>query len=315
MTSAQEAMGSPIASTLKQGVDWLSNSQKVTFRLYRRAVLPLDGFVFWVRDCRRAPVVVQGSLHYSTVTDQNETETAARNTVYFSTDTRVSDFDEIASDTLWIAERGGLKVAFSSRGRYYEAANLHHYSGLALLPAMRSQIIDDPASLNPEKAIVSNSLPAFLFLNGYCPPYDTPLKTCGLATLYPSFAIPDNLPPPYAGVHIERTENLQAAPWYDRCYNPLALASEDVRITAYGLNNDQAMILRDAVLQYSYDWNVIGIMDYSAVRDEKRPQPEFGILAQKKTMTFRVSYMQTAVLKIARQLIEKVVVDYQPQEV
>jgi hypothetical protein len=48
------------------------------------------------------------------------------------------------------------------------------------------------------------------------------------------------------------------------------------------------------------------------VTDEKRPQPEFKILAKKKTVTFEVSYLQSAARDMARQLIAAAVIQWTP---
>ena len=51
------------------------------------------------------------------------------------------------------------------------------------------------------------------------------------------------------------------------------------------------------------------------MRDEKMTQSELGILAQKKTITFEVSYYQTTVNNIARQLIEKAFISVTPSTI
>ncbi|MCX7898484.1 MAG: hypothetical protein N2444_00075 [Methylocystis sp.] len=315
MSIAQEALeqAGGLKPTLAAGLDFLSGGQEVTFSLYRRFVLPLDGYVFWVRDPEEPPRTWKGSLHYESGTNQAEDETAAFTRVVFTSLSPIDDLSAVSPQSMWIGEYDGLKIGFSSRGRYYRQADLHHYSGAAILPALQSQIVESAADLPAEKLIVSNSLPAFLFLNDYIPPYPTPLQIGGLVTLYPSFAVPANLPPPYAAVHIERTENMQGAPWMNSKTQTFALSYDDVKITTYGLDNADVLTLRDAILQYSYDWSAIGVMDWGAVQDEKRPQSEFGILAQKKTMTLRVSYMQTTMRDIARQMIETVSTAFAPQ--
>lgn len=314
MTTAQEALGQrpPLGATLEQGVDWLSGAQDMTFRLYNIHILPLDGFVFWVRDGATAPKTVKGSIHFSTDTDQTEDETAASNRVIFTALEGIDDLNAIEPGTMWIGEYQGLKIGFSSRGKYYRQASLHHYSGVSLAPALWTQILDDASSLTEDKLIVSNSLPAFLFLNTYVPPYTTPLQIGGLVTLYPSFLAPENIRPPYAAVHIERTESLQAAPFLNARHRPFALAQDDIRITIYGLDNPGAHTLRDTILAYSQDWDVFGIIDASAIQDEKRPQAEFGILAQKKTLRLKVSYQQAAIRDVARQMLQHVQVSLAP---
>ena len=50
MASATEAAGAkpPLGAGLAQGVQTISNNEQVTFTLYVKLVLPLDGYVFWV---------------------------------------------------------------------------------------------------------------------------------------------------------------------------------------------------------------------------------------------------------------------------
>jgi hypothetical protein len=77
-----------------------------------------------------------------------------------------------------------------------------------------------------------------------------------------------------------------------------------VRITLYGLQNNAALDFVDCVLQYSLDTNNFGIMNNMAVvADAKRPLPGLQAIAQKKVITFQVSYYQQRVANIARQLI------------
>jgi hypothetical protein len=45
------------------------------------------------------------------------------------------------------------------------------------------------------------------------------------------------------------------------------------------------------------------------IQDEKITQSEFGIIAQKKSITFEISYYQKNLLDIARQLIEHAFID------
>jgi hypothetical protein len=46
-------------------------------------------------------------------------------------------------------------------------------------------------------------------------------------------------------------------------------------------------------------------MNMPVIQDEKVTQPEFGIIAQKKSITFEISYYQSTVNNIARKAIEE----------
>jgi hypothetical protein len=84
------------------------------------------------------------------------------------------------------------------------------------------------------------------------------------------------------------------------------LARDRVSITLYGCNNDVAQSLLYSLLQYSYDTEVFGILNMPVIRDEKETQIELQTLAQKKRIAFDVSYNQTDIRNIARQLITSV---------
>ena len=51
MATVSETIGAPqeLASGLQLGTTTLSQNQTLSFVLYRRLVLPVDGFVFWVK--------------------------------------------------------------------------------------------------------------------------------------------------------------------------------------------------------------------------------------------------------------------------
>jgi hypothetical protein len=214
---------------------------------------------------------------------------------------------------IYIANYHGLMVAFSSQAPYYEEADLWHYLGTAILPAMQTQIVT--TAPDPSQAIVNNSLPVWLGLNSYIPPYPGFVMPPGLM-LYPSFAVPDNLVPPYGVVHIdEDTEALSTAPYYDSSLSSYRLAKDRVRVTLYGTNNAIAQSFLDFVLQYSRDTSIVGMLNTPILRDAKRSQAELAIIAQKKVIDFEVSYQQFTARAVARQLIETVVVQYLAQPI
>ena len=338
MTSVSEAAayGSALEAALGSGLRAISRNQEITFVSYTKQVLPLDGFVFWIRN---GQTTVRGSLHYSVDKRQNEDETLAVNRVIFSTTAEIQAFNSISPNTIFVAElQGGtdalgqyltsydstggapFRAAFSRRDPFLQAAKEYHYVGDAVYPALASQLIDTGEQLAAGTLVVNNSLPVWLALQSYSPIWLSPPNPG--VTLYPSFAVPDNIVPPYGTVHIDpaRTESLQAGPL--RIMNnssgigTLAIGTNSVggltqarltvdrvRVTLYGLQNDAALNFIDLVNQYSLNEGAIGIMNMPAPRDEKRTQTELAILAQKKTIDFEVSYFQGQIADIAMQLI------------
>ena len=327
---------STVNAALVSGLKVLSRDYQLTFTQYVRLVLPLDGFVFWVRgdlvgqsarfnasaldgSAFNAPfpsqpaastqTLSEGSLHYSADQRQNEDETLAVNSVVLTTSTEVQPLNEVAPGTIWVGSLpDGTRFTFSRRGRFYNTAGLYHYMGEALYPALASQLVDDPTTFDASSLVVSNSLPAWLALNGYAPLYLDGFNNLGLP-LFPSFAVPDNLTPPYASVHIEPSDTspLQMTPYIDATMGHWQLARDRVRVTLYGVRNAAALNFLDCVQQYSLDTDAFGLMSVPIVKDEKRTQVELSMLAMKKTIDFEVSYYQNRVNGIARQYITRCV--------
>lgn len=348
MATVDEALlsgRSPLASDLAEGVNAISSEQVVRFTKYVRLVLPLDGFVFWVRadllspsalanafvanpfylDGAGAPVGVplnsaprlitpaafvdaKGSLHYATDTRQEEASTYAQNRVVFTSLDEVQDLNEIGPNVLFIGTIDGVRFAFSTRGSFYRQAKLYHYVGNAVYSELDTQLVDKLDGFNSRDVVVSNSLPLWLALNGYVPFYGF---ACPI-TLYPSFLVPNNLAPPYGSVHIapESTRSLAGAPFLTSSSTHSQLCAETVKVTMFGARNFTALDFLDCVMQRSRDYEDFGIMNMPAVRDEKRTQAELNAIAQKKSVVFEISYYQQRVNDVARQMILSAIPTY-----
>jgi hypothetical protein len=210
---------------------------------------------------------------------------------------------------MYICHYNNLVFAFSSRGRLYEQADLYHYAGSALRSRHQTQIIEDASQFNPT-LIVSNSLPIWLNMPNYVPPY--PGFICPIP-LYPSYLVDDNLPPPFGAVHIEKTETIEMGTALGPRLQQSQLCRENVRIHLYGVDNLTASDFVAFVEQYSLDWMKLGLSDSPAIKDEKLTQPEFKILAQRKMIEFRINYRQNVVRDEARQFIEHAKVQFFPK--
>lgn len=305
----------PTEAELLAGISVLSGDQSLTFTKYVKTVLPLDGYVFWLRG---ESVQIAGSLHYATTVEINEDETLGVNSVTFTTSQEIEGLDVTNGQLLWVANYRDIQFAFSAHGRYYEQARLYHYTGQAVYPALASQLVDDLYGLAASGVIVSDSLPVWLALQTYQPIWFKssnpclPLGQASSLVLYPSFLVPQNIQPPYGVVHIEpsQTHAIQAFPFLSSTDSHVQLAADHVRITLYGCANNVAQDLVELINQYSLDTEVIGIMNMPILRDEKRTQSEIAAIAMKKTIEYDVSYYQTRVRNIARQLILDVIVQY-----
>jgi hypothetical protein len=268
------------------------------FDKYARFVLPIDGFAFWVKTT--TSIKVKGTLHYATELEQRQDETTAVNRVVFNSEQEVQEFNDVGPTTIYVGRFEDIRFAFSSRENWFRQAGIYHYVGSAVYSDMATQLVD-AASQVPADAVVSNSLPIWLSLNGGAampfPQGFAPLP------LFPSFLVPANFAPPFASVHVAETSALQAAPYLDSQLDHSQLVRDRVQITTYGARNNQVIDFIDYVNQFSLDTDDMGVMSMTVATDDKRAQPELTILAQKKTIEYEISYYQARARNAARQLI------------
>ena len=320
MASIAETSGAKaeLGAGLAEGVATLSLNQTVNFTLYVKMILPIDQYVFWINgslltdtalynaaqynrlefdNLDPAPMPsrqlsARGSLHFASDVNQLEDSTPTHNHMIFTSVDPVVDFNEVNPLLMYIARENGVKFAFNQRGQFYKQADLYHYRGDALYSVMGTQVIDSMTDFDTISPIVSNSLPVWLGLNKFFP-------------VYPSFLVPQNAKPPYAAVDINpaQTSAIQAFPLLDQNSNPMQLVKDSVKITIFGKRNNDALNFASYVFQYSLDTDAIGVMNMPVIQDEKLPQSEFSIIAMKKSILFEVSYFQTTVNDLARQLI------------
>jgi len=306
-----------LAAPLKAGLETLSDNQTIRFTRYVKAVLPLDGFVFWIRSdlasqaqiCQcyqysgfvpkdgTAPygnvVDIPGSFHYASEVVQEEDQSIAVNKIIFTAEQPIQEFNFIGPHIMYIGEFEGIRFAFNHRKWFYKQADIYHYEGHAVFPALETQLIDDISQLDLSNVVVSNSLPIWLTLNKFMP-------------MYPSYLVLDNVEPPYASVHIipESTQAIAERPQWGPTGTHSQLVKEKVRITLYGLRNFNALDFQDYVFQYSLDNpSVFGVMNMPVMQDLKRTQSELLVIAQKKQFEIEINYYQLRVREIARQLI------------
>ena len=304
------------------------------FTKYVRLILPMDGYVFWVKadllspsalfnagllngvQLNQPPVVVtpaaevcaDGSLHYSIEMRQDQDHTYSVTSVVFNATESIVDFEQVGPNVLFIGEFEGIKYAFSNQDSFYAQAGIFHYLGHAVYSDMETQLVSTRSGFDSQHVVVSNSLPAWLSLNNYQPFYGVG----NFLQLFPSFLVPQNLVPPYGVVHIppEGTRALASTAYLGQTYSHHQLASDNVKVTLWGTRNFSAQTFLDCVNQYSADYNKIGITNMPIMRDEKRTQVELEAIAQKKTIEFEVSYHQSTMRDLARQLITEAIVNY-----
>jgi hypothetical protein len=314
MSLISEAAGAPsqLAASLAAGVAQISNNQSVTFQQFTKSTLPTDGFVFWVAN--GPSQLFSGSLHVLTDRKQEEDQTIAANKMVFTATEEISQLNAIAPGTMWVGswqvDGTVLQVAFSETGANYQQAGLWHYRGFAVYPAMSAQLVSSSADL-PVEPIVSNSLPIWLGLASQSAAY----TAFGIAPVYPSYLVPDNVVPPYITAHIEpELTEAPSFPIYTWPGNPTPptqlvqmpsnqLVRDNVRLTFYGFNNQQAIQFYAALVDYSVNTDDFGFGNTPTIRDDKRAQVEIAAIAMKKTLNIVAWYYQATSDAIARRLI------------
>lgn len=335
MPTAEEALGSgktELAGDLAAGVSAISSNQTIHFAKYVRLVLPFDGYVFWVKanivsksallnasppgafapdavPAIKEPAIAfdaQGSLHYATDNKRQADSAYAVNRVVFTSLGPVVSLNDVGPNVMWVGEFDGLKFSFSSRKSYYQQAGLHHYVGDAVYPVMQTQLIDDVSQLSVKKLIASNSLPIWLSMNGWD---QQPWEFFGNSlTLFPAYLVKDNLVPPYGAVEVTSTSVIAASPRLGRTLTHDQQVRDRVRVTLWGLNNDDAMNFIDFVEQFSLNTNSFGLANAPVTSDSYRlVQVEIDAIAQKKVIDYEINYHQRSARDIARQLILRAV--------
>lgn len=294
--------GSAFAGALTDGIETLDLNQEIKFQAYTRVVLTVDGYIFWQPTVQ---ICVKGALHFSQEIVQEEDETLGFASVTFTSERKVVEFESAPPNTIYVAQTGKFRYAFSQQGPRFKQSGIWHYFGHSIQPAMAAQLLDNPDSIDPTRAVVSNSLPLWLALNGYKSPLNEGLNSN--VTLYPSFLTPPNLEPAYGAVHIGPgdTEALQSAPYIDQNGVPWQLVADTVRITLYGLQNREALAFQRCVESYSALTGTFGVMNMPIIVDGKRPQVELQAIAMQKIFTIKISYYQTDALAVSRQMIKK----------
>lgn len=317
-----------LGGDLAAGVGAISSNQTVEFTKYVRVVLPLDGYVFWAKadllsggallNASRAngfalnepPVEVDaaptfkasGSLHYATDDKQQADANYAVNRVTFTSKVPINDLNQVGPNVLWIGSFSGVKFAFSSRKSFYRQADLYHYVGDAVYPIMESQLVDRVSGF-PRDLIVSNSLPIWLAMSSSAPQAWQHFGNPSIV-LYPAFLSPENVDPPFGTVDVPpATSAVAMAPTLSRSLGHSQLVRERVKITLWGIDNDAAMSFVDFVNQQSLDFDLFGVMNMPAIRDERSTQVELGTLAKKKTIEYEINYYQSSARAAARKLI------------
>ena len=308
VTEITKTTTSQMASALELGYNTLSANQKIEFTKYVRFILPLDGYVFWIKaDQLTAPyptgtqavtsapnsVIVEGSLHYTSTQTQKTDQTTGIQDVILTTNTEIVNFNELQPTEAYFGSYADFKFSFSAHGDYYEQSNLWHYRGQAIYPYMGTQIIDDLSTFDTSAVIVSNSLPIWLAMNSFAP-------------VFPSFLVPENIVPPYIVANIipHETKMLQPIPWIRKDGTIWQLMRDKVELIIYGMRNEEALNYLQYIINKSLDTDSFGILESGfSLQDGKNIQSEINAIAEQKRIELDISYNQNAVYDTALKFI------------
>lgn len=300
---------SELNAALEEGLDDISQSQSVEFTQYVRRVLPLDGFVFWVNsalinaDGEATKKTVEGYIHLSTSSIQDEEELYDKNAVIFTAKEKIDDFNEVSGEILYIGEFFGVRFAFSQRTGLNTPADIYHYFGHAIYPQMNSQIVDVAEDLDLGTPIVSSSLPVWLSM------------TDSGVTLFPAMLSESNLTPPYATIRCSKVTGIAGGYYLDVNSDQYQLVQEEVKINFTGLRNDDIQNFWRYVNDYTLRNDAeFGIMNIPVVQDERVPQNELNVIAMRKTVTFQINYYQGLMREVARKVIVSAIPNFQVSE-
>lgn len=296
-------------SALRDAQIAIGLDQQIDFRVYNRIVLPIDGYVFW--QYKRTEKLA-GLLEISQEIEQSDDQTYGAASVSFATSGEVVGFTRQPIDELWVGVFRGTRFAFPQQRGFFAADALWHYLGRAISPIMAKTLLDEDGTIDPTRAIVSNSLPLWLAMNAYTPIFRPPPAGKPKVLIYPAKFVPPNLPAPYITVRISEgdTESLQYTPIIDpRSDSSYQLMSDRVRVKLVGLQADEGIdFYRRALLYMSPDGpEEMGLMEVSGIRDSiERQAAELQTVSQEKVIDFRVSYVQQRVREVAWQFITSV---------
>ena len=298
-------------AVLDAGIEQLSLEQTVVFTLFSKVALSADGSVFWVATPQT--LTVKGSLHVATDRVQDEDQTIGVSQVLLTSEAVITEFLTIAPGSMWIGAwpmgpSASLQVAFAQRASLYRQADVYHYSGHAVYPALSAQLVSSAANL-PVGPIVSNSLPIWLLQTTY-QSWTSAGVTTVTVPVYPSFLVPDNVVPPYVVAHVEPTGTANfgnfpvygaptlvpgpGSPFYT--LSASQLSRDEVDFTLYGFTNLQAWEYLVALQQFSFtgpgEAPTFGFANVPAIADAKRTQVELATVAMKKTFHVSANYYQ-----------------------
>lgn len=296
---------SAMYATLVAGQNQLDLDQSVTFSIYEKTLLPIDQYVFWSPVSR---VTIKGALHIAQEIQQSDEDTYAAAHVTFTAQDKVAELEAAPTNRILVASTSqGTRYAFHAQNGFFTQANIWHYFGHSIPPAMLTQLLDRPGLIDLSRPVVSNSLAFWIQLGKFKTPFADWFSNS--IPLYPAQIVPANLEAPYIAVNVYDTRALQAIPKVRRTRSSHQLMADKVRLVLYGLQSDEATDFQNCVNSYMAYTGNFGLMNVPALVDDRRSHSGIEAIAMRKVIDYEISYIHSRVDSVARTLIKKAYVE------
>lgn len=299
----------PYAGVLRNGIDFLKENNKFIFITYSKAILPYDGFIFWIK--RKEETVIVKSIEHTAEEMLQEGDTfRSESTLILTSEEPLFDFSQNDLETIKVIVCNNNRYVIRKSGENTGESGIFHYMARIIEKPLESILLDSEDDFRSRKIQLSSSIPLFILLASGV--FDlVPVHY----DLYPAWLVPFNKKPPYITVEIIKTTALasgsQTVIHHEKEYL-LKLVQEEVKFVLYGFDNDAAFIFLKQLEKWSTIYNYIGFMNMPCIEDEVHNQVELGSVAQKKSIELVISYYQSAELldELKEKMISTVLMEF-----
>ncbi len=293
---------SPYANILRNGVDFLKDGQTISFTTYRRAVLPFEGFVYWIK-LHGGEKSIESMIHKTDELYQEEDSFRNESTILITTRESLFNFSQDGIDEIKVFNYQDSLYVLRKTGENADQSGIYHNMAHIVEPQMQNTFLDTEDDFRNRNMQFSSSVPLFIMFSMglfdlFQDHYD----------MYPGWLTPYNKKPPYISINVSDTEALSSATAYETVDGNTyigKLVTEKVTFTLYGYDNEQIMIFLSDLEKWSMVYNYVGFMSSPAIVDEIHSKVETGTVALKKTIEVDISYIQMA--KLSEALKEKII--------
>ncbi len=282
----------PYSNVIRGGYNFIKDNQKITFKTYRRVVLPLDKFIYWVK---LSDEVLMNCMVHKTEEFNHEVDNFRNEaTIILITEDAIFDYSNDGIDEIKVFKYNNSLYLLRKTGENAEQSGVYHHIAHIIEPQMQYIFLDSEDDIKKEKFQLTSSIPLFIsFSSGL---FDlTPFEY----EIYPAWLTPYNKKPPYIAIEVEETTGLDSGFQNIKINNKdylCRLVQEKVKLVLYGFNHDEALIFLKRLEKWSQLYNYIGFMSSPCVTDEIYSKTELGSVASKKTIDLEISYVQTTAL-------------------